>query len=130
MKNKSICLAGTLAILVSSLGMVAPVFATDAFCTGHTKNEVGEELWAAMGCATGTSDQLGSSVVNILKTIIGALGIVAAIFIIIGGITYMTSAGDASKVKKAKDTILYASIGLIICALAFAIVNWVIGILN
>ena len=42
----------------------------------------------------------------------------------------MTSTGDAGKVKQAKDTILYAVIGLIICALAFAIVNWTIGILN
>ena len=39
----------------------------------------------------------------------------------------MTSAGDPGKTKKAKDTILYAVIGLIICVLAFAIVNFVIG---
>ena len=38
----------------------------------------------------------------------------------------MTSTGDAGKVKKAKDTILYALIGLIICVLSFAIVNWTI----
>ena len=39
----------------------------------------------------------------------------------------MTSSGDAGKVKKAKDTILYGVIGLIVVALAFAIVNFVIG---
>ena len=51
--------------------------------------------------------------------------------IIIGGVTYMTSSGDAGKVKKAKDTILYGVIGLVVVALAYAIVNFVItGIIN
>ena len=63
----------------------------------------------------------------ILNAIIGMLGLVAVVVIIIGGVTYMTSAGDAGKVKKAKDTILYGVIGLIVVALAFAIVNFVIG---
>ena len=39
----------------------------------------------------------------------------------------MTSSGDAGKVKKAKDTILYGIIGLVVCVLAFAIVNFVIS---
>ena len=38
----------------------------------------------------------------------------------------MTSAGDTGKIEKAKKTILYACIGLAVCALSFAIVNWVI----
>ncbi len=73
----------------------------------------------------GNSD-LMSSITGILNGIIAALGIVAVIVIIIGGIGYMTSAGDSGKVKKAKDTILYGLIGLIVVALAFAIVNFVI----
>lgn len=73
----------------------------------------------------GDSD-LMSNITGILNGIIAALGIVAVIVIIIGGIGYMTSAGDAGKVKKAKDTILYGLIGLIVVALAFAIVNFVI----
>ena len=65
--------------------------------------------------------------INILNTIVGSLGIVAVIVVIIGGVLYMTSSGEPGKVKKAKDTILYGIIGLIICALAFAIVNFVIS---
>ena len=64
---------------------------------------------------------------TIIDVIIGLMGIVAVVVMIIGGITYMTSSGDAGKVKKGKDTILYGVIGLVVCALAFAIVNWVIG---
>ncbi|MBQ9484863.1 hypothetical protein IJU85_02050 [Candidatus Saccharibacteria bacterium] len=74
-----------------------------------------------------SNEALDVSVSNILNAIIGVLGLVAVVVIIIGGVSYMTSAGDAGKVKKAKDTILYGVIGLIIVALAFAIVNFVIG---
>ncbi|MBR2831059.1 hypothetical protein IKE83_01745 [Candidatus Saccharibacteria bacterium] len=73
------------------------------------------------------TDSLVSNVTGIINGVIAALGIVAVIVIIIGGVNYMTSAGDASKVKKAKDTILYGVIGLVICVLAFAIVNFVIA---
>lgn len=70
---------------------------------------------------------LETTVINIINVIIGVLGLVAVIVIIIGGINYMTSSGEAAKVKKAKDTILYGVIGLVICVLAFAIVNFVIA---
>ena len=75
----------------------------------------------------GGETNLQGNIINILNGIVGALAIVAVIVIIIGGIGYMTSSGDAAKVKKAKDTILYGIIGLIICVLAFAIVNFVIA---
>ncbi len=74
----------------------------------------------------GDNDLIGS-VTGILNAVIAVLGIVAVIVIIIGGVSYMTSSGDAGKVKKAKDTILYGVIGLIIVALSFAIVNFVIS---
>lgn len=69
---------------------------------------------------------LENRAIGITNAIIAILGILATIIIIYGGFQYMTSAGDSSKTKKAKDTILYAAIGLIICALAAAIVNFVI----
>ena len=84
-------------------------------------------------CPEGTAanDTLVGNVTAILNAVIGILGLVCVIVMIIGGVNYMTSAGDATKVKKGKDTILYGLIGLIICVLAFALVNWVIvGILK
>lgn len=77
--------------------------------------------------AGGNGDNLKNAVIGIINGIVAVLGLVAVVVIIIGGINYMTSAGDAGKVKKAKDTILYGVIGLIICVLAFAIVNFVIA---
>ena len=67
-----------------------------------------------------------NSIIGIINGVIGVLSIVAVIVVILGGVQYMTSAGDSGKVKKAKDTILYGVIGLIICALAAAIVNFVV----
>ena len=77
-----------------------------------------------------TGDTFSSSFQGILNAIIGVLALVAVVVMIVGGISYMTSSGDAGKVKKAKDTILYGLIGLIVCVLAFAIVNFVISNLN
>ena len=75
----------------------------------------------------GNDNDLKGNIVNILNGVIGVLSFVCVVVIIIGGVTYMTSSGDAGKVKKGKDTILYGVIGLVICVLAFAIVNFVIS---
>ena len=65
-----------------------------------------------------------TTIVNILLFIIGA---VSVIMLIIGGIKYTVSGGDSGQVTSAKNTILYAVIGLVVAFLAFAIVNWVLG---
>lgn len=102
-----------------------PVFAAPPSCD----EEISEEVRAALGCsnASGNVATLDTTIINILSIIIGVLGIVAVIWVIIGGVQYITSTGDAAKIEKAKKTILYALIGLVICALAFVVVNFVIG---
>lgn len=74
-----------------------------------------------------SSTHLSDSIEGIINAIVASLGIVAVVVMIVGGVNYMTSAGDTAKVEKAKKTILYGLIGLVICVLAFAITNWVIG---
>lgn len=66
---------------------------------------------------------------QVTNIILYIVGIVAVLMLIIGGIKYVTSGGDAKKVTDAKNTVLYAIIGLVICFLAFAIVNFVISAL-
>lgn len=56
-----------------------------------------------------------------------AAGVSGVIVIILAGYFYVTSAGDPSKAKRAKDTILYAVIGLVVVALAFVITRFVSG---
>lgn len=67
-----------------------------------------------------------TTVVNVLLFVIGAISV---IMLIIGGIRYTVSAGDSTNVTAAKNTIMYALIGLVVAFLAFAIVNWVLGAL-
>ena len=123
-KISSTIFAITLSIFTISIG--SPVFAAtdiDA-CNSLSSNSIAYE---AAGCDGSSSDQLPITIINILNVVIGISGLIAVIFIIIGGFNYMTSSGDAAKIKKAKDTILYACIGLVVCVIAFAIVNWVIA---
>ncbi len=75
-------------------------------------------------------DDLNGVIKTVINTIIFAVGMVAVIMIILGGVNYATSQGDTTKVKKGKDTILYGIIGLVIAILAFAIVNFVLSALT
>ena len=64
---------------------------------------------------------------QITNMILYIVGIVAVIMLIIGGIRYVVSGGDSKKVTDAKNTVLYAIIGLVIAVFAYAIVNFVIS---
>ena len=63
---------------------------------------------------------------QITNTVLYIVGIIAVIMLIIGGIRYVISGGDSKKVTDAKNTVLYAIIGLVICFFSYAIVNFVI----
>lgn len=73
----------------------------------------------------------GDALGPLIKTVIGLLiyiaGAIAVIMIIIGGIRYITSNGDSSGVTGAKNTILYAVVGLVVTILAYTIVKFVLG---
>lgn len=75
----------------------------------------------------GSAEDLPDRIKTIVNILLFLLGAIAVIMIIIGGIRYATSNGDAGSVKGAKDTILYAVIGLVVAILAYAIVNFVLG---
>jgi uncharacterized membrane protein len=64
---------------------------------------------------------------KITNTILYAVGIISVIMLIYGGLRYVISGGDSKKVTDAKNTIMYAIIGLIIAILSYAIVNFVIN---
>jgi magnesium-transporting ATPase (P-type) len=101
------------------------LLSTSVFAAVNPKTKVQEGVTAAGGdpAATTSLNTLIQNVINVLLFIIGAI---AVIMIIVGGIEYVTSAGDPAKTKKAKDTILYSIVGLVIALLAYAIVNFVL----
>jgi glucan phosphoethanolaminetransferase (alkaline phosphatase superfamily) len=78
-------------------------------------------------CKDRNKDNFSSVVGTIVNSLLYILAAVAVIVIIIAGITYTTSGGDAALVTKAKNTLLYAVVGLVVAILAYAIVNYVIN---
>ena len=76
----------------------------------------------------GNEPDLESSVTNVINTMLFIVGIASIIVIILSGIYFVTSAGNAETVKKAKNALIYSIVGLVITILAYAIVNFVIGI--
>jgi len=64
------------------------------------------------------------TITNVLLFIIGAISV---IMLIIGGIRYTVSGGDSAAVTSAKNTILYAIVGIVVALLAYAVVNFVLG---
>jgi cytochrome bd-type quinol oxidase subunit 2 len=63
-------------------------------------------------------------IINIFSVIVG---VIAVIMIIIGGLKYITSGGESSNVSGAKNTIIYAIVGLVVVALAQFIVHFVLA---
>lgn len=74
-----------------------------------------------------TTDKVNNLVSQIINIFSVVVGIVAVIMIIIGGFRYITSGGDSGNVTGAKNTILYAIIGLIIVALAQFVVKFILS---
>ncbi len=72
------------------------------------------------------SNNLMATINTIIDVVLGILGILAVAYIIYGGFMFTTAAGDANKTKKARETIMYGVIGLVVALLAFAIVNFVL----
>ncbi len=112
-------------LAVLMVGLVA--FATVSPVMATTLQE-GAEAARCDGCP---SDLFGNTGVfkQVTNTILYIVGIIAVIMLIVGGIKYVISGGDSKKVTDAKNTVLYAIIGLVIAFLAFAIVNFVIAAL-
>lgn len=78
-------------------------------------------------CGTGQPNDLITLITNISNVILLLVGVIAVLFLIIGGFYYMTSAGNPEQIGKAKTTILYAIIGILVTLLAWAVVTFVLG---
>lgn len=117
--------AATTATLLATMAGTA---SADHDCTNVTSNS---DPLAGAHCAQpgGVPTLLfgeGSIFQKVANTLIFLVGVAAVIFMIIGGLRYVLSQGNASSVEGAKNTILYAIIGIIVAVMAFAIVNFVL----
>lgn len=115
--------------ILFGVSLVASLLATPVGAVG---------VWDACGggtagsavCADADKTEATTVVTNIINLLLFGLGIAAVGLIIHSGLKYVTSRGDAANIKSAKDTLLYAVIGLIVASLSFVIVNFVVGAFN
>lgn len=84
-------------------------------------------LQPAIPFANTAAGGLIPSVLNIVNGLLVVAGIAASIYLVMGGVRYITSQGDDGQTEQAKNTILYAMIGLIVIGLSAAVVNFIIG---
>lgn len=111
-------------IVANPLTAFAQVDCEGTECIGQGVEEVGggEDQRSLFGD--------GSIFNTITNTLLFLVGVISVIMLIIGGIRYVVSGGDQNAVTGAKNTILYAIIGIIVAFLAFAAVKFVTGSLN
>lgn len=136
---KNFCLAlGVFSLIAAPVAITTAVYADSSgtASSGSIGDNIacGSNFSAAAACSQGTQTtgtQDSSKINTILRLTVNIfsiiVGFVAVVMIIVGGIKYITSGGEANNVSSAKNTIVYAIIGLVIVALAQIIVHFVLA---
>jgi len=130
MKNiikKSLQVLLLVPVLALGVSLVAPVIepstvhaqGADGGLAGGASSAKGDDQQTDLFGADG----IFKKITDVLLFVIGA---VSVIMLIIGGVRYVVSGGDSSAVTSAKNTILYAVIGIVVAILAYALVNFVV----
>ena len=127
-RTKSIGLV-TATALVAMMARSGEVFAGDCDPTTSV-----EGIGGGIQCSAGDSQENTSlfgadggifrTITNVLLFLVGAISV---IMLIIGGVRYVISGGDQQAVTNAKNTILYAIVGIVVAFLAFAAVDFVVA---
>ena len=81
-----------------------------------------EHVWGATCAPGGVPKDIRQAIMNVTNWILGFVSIIATLIVIYGGVLYLTAAGNEEMVEKAKKTMSYGVIGVVICGLAYAIV--------
>jgi hypothetical protein len=117
-------LVATFAVMVFGVALLSPVASVNAIdplgniCADNPDSEV---------CKSTGTDSANKLITNLVNTLLFIVGALATIMIIVGGVLYVTSSGDASRTTRAKNTLMYAIVGLVVAFVAYAIINWVIN---
>lgn len=123
-KAKTLLLSLALALGVFAAPLALTAGSTDVHA--DTKSEIRKGV-KAVGGSSGSNkksvDSYFKTIVNVVLYIVAAVSVVVIIY---GGFRYIVSNGDSTKIQGAKNTILYAVVGLIVAMLAFAIINFVV----
>lgn len=110
-------------IIIFSLGLIV-LFVVGDFALAEEASQLGIEFGESTGL-TATDPRV--VIANIIRVILGFLGIISVLLILYGGFLYMTAAGREEQVDKAKNVLRSAVIGLIIIMSAFGIATFIIS---
>ena len=104
--------------LIGCIMMTPPALAVDVCGGGNT---------TAIYCRNKDEAQnkVNSTVAGIVNLLLMALGIISIIMIVVGGILFALANGDSSRVAKARNTVIYAVVGLVVALFAGALVNFI-----
>ena len=123
-------------VMAGSLLLTSPILAADPINTNNdsgtgSTNKTGNGLTDGLNATKSTAGATGatdadSAIKKAINTMLYIVGVAAVIMIIYGGIQYVISHGDSGKIAAAKNTILYAVVGLVFAIVAYAMVNFII----
>ena len=123
LRNLSIVLISGLVLAILSLGLPARSYAL--FNGARNQACAGVSLGSSTTC-TDTSKSLSNKVGTAIDLLSIVVGIIAVIFIIVGGLKFITAGGDPSSIASARNSILYSLVGLVVVALSQVVVKYVL----
>ena len=110
--------------------MATGAVGSSMFFVGQAFAELSDNSSGISGLATGTGTEgVRAAIVKVINTILDFILIVAVVYVIVSGIRLIVSGGDEGEKDKAKTTIIYVIIGIIVVLLARVIVTFVNGLL-
>lgn len=129
MKKVFASLSGAAASAVTYLSLAVPAFAAPININPcpSSSNQATKQF---SGLCNLSANSIGSVISSVVTILLIAAALISLFFLIFGGIKWITSGGDKSKVESARNTIIASIIGLIIALLAFFIITVVLGIFN
>lgn len=115
----------TLLVALATAFALSPItFATNIFGGGGLNSGVQQGKTSEMPSTLFGNAGIFTQVIN---TLLFAVGVLSVIMLIFGGLRYVISRGESKAVEAAKNTVLYAIVGLIVSILSYAIVNFVVN---
>lgn len=118
-----------IAVFIAQFVLLASTLSMPSIAYGQSAKDSACKGVALTGgsCDGKSSEKVTTVVKTVINILSWVIGVTAVIMVMIGGFKYITSTGDSNSVNSAKNTILYALVGLVIAVLAQVIVKFVVG---
>lgn len=124
---RNIIISALLLLGLSAAGLIVPTM-VGAAAAPTPASSACTAIGSNANCDTPAGDASIGGIVRLVVNILSwVVGLIAVIMFIIGGLKYVTSGGDSNRVSSAKNTLIYAVVGLVIAALAQFMVQFVLN---